>query len=77
MGGVFHQNYPDGRGTCVSANPVRACHKTLAEYEWSDPDYLAELTLTPPVSSGSVEAIGLEMIRAASNQQCWHLPPDH
>jgi hypothetical protein len=69
VGGVFQQNYPDGRGVCVPADPRSACHIPPAQ----QPDnYLADLTMTPPTADGIIDlptTIGL-----ASNADCWKNP---
>ncbi|PPJ00191.1 hypothetical protein C5E51_35440 [Nocardia nova] len=74
VGGRFQQNYPDGRGVCVSANPDPACHKNETyEADHGDSWYLEELTMTPPTANGRIDTP--RSIQMASNQQCWHLPP--
>lgn len=69
VGGVFQQNYPDGRGVCVPADPRPACHIPPAQ----QPDnYLADLTMTPHTADGIIDLP--TMIGLASNADCWKNP---
>ncbi len=74
VGGVFEAHGIDGRGSCVPADPRRKCHVPPAE---QDGDYLADLILTPPFPTGTLQYPELvpSMINGASNKDCWKLPP--
>lgn len=69
IGGVFTPHYPDGTGDCMSADPRPKCHVKPAE---QDGNYIAEVTMTPPNASGTVDYPGL--LKDASNADCWHVP---
>lgn len=71
IGGVFHQNYPDGRGDCEPANPDPACHDT--NRVGTDGNYIDAMTLTPPTASGIVtNPVVLEL--GIDDPQCWKIP---
>jgi len=67
--GVFVPHGTDGRGDCEPADPRPRCHVPPAA---QDPDYLAELTMTPPFPGGTVDYPVL--IGMASNRDCWKQP---
>ncbi|WP_157184375.1 hypothetical protein [Nocardia niigatensis] len=69
VGGVFEKHGTDGRGSCISADPRPECHvRTDAQ----PPNYLAEVTLSPPFPNGTVSYPFL--IGMASNANCWKVP---
>jgi len=67
--GVFVPHGTDGRGDCEPADPRPRCHVPPAA---QDPDYLANLTMTPPFPGGTVDYPFL--IGMASNKDCWKQP---
>jgi len=69
VGGVFVPHGMDGRGDCEPADPRPRCHVPPAAQE---PNYLANLTMTPPFPSGTVDYPVL--IGMASNKDCWKQP---
>lgn len=69
VAGVFVPHGTDGRGSCESANPRPSCHVPPAA---QDPNYLAELTMSPPFPGGTVDYPFL--IGMASNKDCWKQP---
>ncbi|MFI5778704.1 hypothetical protein [Nocardia sp. NPDC051570] len=69
IGGVFVAHGTDGRGDCMSADPRLKCHVATAE---QDPNYVAEMTMTPPFPGGTVDYPFL--LNSASNKDCWHIP---
>ena len=69
VGGVFVPHGTDGRGDCEPADPRASCHVTPAA---QGPDYLANLTMSPPFPGGTVNYVFL--IKMASNADCWKLP---
>ncbi len=69
VAGVFVPHGTDGRGSCESANPRPSCHVPPAA---QDPNYLAELTMSPPFPGGAVDYPFL--IKMASNKDCWKQP---
>jgi hypothetical protein len=72
VGGVFVAHGSDGRGDCMSADPRPKCHVPPGE---QDGNYVAELTMTPPFPGGTLDSWDLSMIKEASNEDCWKLPP--
>jgi hypothetical protein len=69
IGGVFVPHGTDGRGDCMSTDPRPACHVAP---ENQDGNYIAEMTMTPPFTNGTIDSP--EMLREASNKQCWKVP---
>lgn len=74
VGGVFEAHGVDGRGSSVPADRRPKCHVPPAD---QDPDYLADVTLTPPFPNGTLQypIIVPTWINGASNKDCWKLPP--
>ncbi|MFI5778144.1 hypothetical protein [Nocardia sp. NPDC051570] len=68
IGGVFVAHGTDGRGDCMSADPRPKCHVSPAE---QDPNYVAEMTMTPPFPTGTIDYPFL--LDSASNKDCWHV----
>jgi hypothetical protein len=77
VGGVFVAHGTDGRGDCMSADPRRKCHIPPDEQDAYDPsgNYVAELLITPPFPGGTLEPYDIDLIKGASNRDCWKLPP--
>jgi hypothetical protein len=74
VGGVFVAHGTDGRGDCEPADSRPKCHVPPAE---QDPNYLANLVMSPPFSGGSLQYPYMVpmMINGATNKDCWKLPP--
>jgi hypothetical protein len=73
VGGVFVAHGIDGRGDCEPADPRAKCHVPPAE---QDPNYVANLTLSPPFPGGTLQFPSMvpTMISGATNKDCWKLP---
>ncbi len=79
VGGVFVAHGTDGRGDCEPADPRHKCHIPPDQQDAFDPtgNYLAELTMSPPFPGGTLsypETVPMS-IKAASNADCWKIPP--
>ena len=76
IGAVFVAHGTDGRGDCMSADPRPKCHVAPDQQDAFDPtgNYVAELTIIPPFPGGTLAPYDIDLIKGASNRDCWKLP---
>jgi hypothetical protein len=72
VGGVFVPHGTDGRGDCEPATQRAACHTAPAD---QDPNYIGELTMSPPFAQGTID--NPILIGMSSNADCWINPLAH